>query len=108
MIHLRKEETAHFYQEHTAQLYFTNLVEYISSGPIVVYVLMKKNCIDEWKRLIGPANVKFAKKYHPFTLRAIYGVESENFLVKNGFHGSENRHAAQKEILFFFPNSKIF
>ncbi|XP_050531325.1 nucleoside diphosphate kinase-like [Daktulosphaira vitifoliae] len=107
ILHLRKEETSDFYREHTSELYFTNLVEYISSGPIVVYVLMKKNCIDEWKRLIGPTNVKYAKKNFPFTLRAKYGIESGNFPVKNGFHGSSNRHAAQNEILFFFPNSEI-
>ncbi|XP_050426974.1 nucleoside diphosphate kinase homolog 5-like [Adelges cooleyi] len=86
---------------------YPQLVEHLASGPIVVYVLMKTNCIDEWKRCVGPPNVAFARTYHPLTLRAIYGLDPETSAAANGFHGSDSRLAAHKEILFFFPYSDL-
>ncbi|XP_050439078.1 nucleoside diphosphate kinase homolog 5-like [Adelges cooleyi] len=106
VFHLKKEEAAHFYRSHKFELYYSNLVEHMTSGPIIVYVLMKSDCIADWKRCIGPADVAYAKQYEPFTLRAIYGKDSGNWSVTNGFHGSSSRRAAEKEILFFFPYSK--
>uniref|UniRef100_A0A2S2QNG5 Nucleoside diphosphate kinase n=1 Tax=Sipha flava TaxID=143950 RepID=A0A2S2QNG5_9HEMI len=79
----------------------------MSGGPIAVYVLAKRDCVQEWRRLIGPANVCTAKQRFPFSLRAVYGTESTAAPVANAFHGSDSPTAAKREIRFFFPNSKL-
>lgn len=107
MLRLTREQAAEFYNEHSLKLYFHRLIEHMSSGPVVVYVLTKKNCVDEWQRLIGPADVSFAKQYFPVSLRAVYGTEPGTDPVANAFHGSDSPDAAKREIQFFFPNSML-
>jgi len=105
VLRLTREQAAELYSEHATQLYFARLTEHMSSGPVVVYALAKKNCVDEWRRLIGPADVSFARRYFPVSLRAVYGTELGTAPVANAFHGSDSPAAAKREIRFFFPDS---
>jgi len=108
VLRLTREQAAEFYDKHSAEMYFTGLIDHMSSGPIVVYVLTKKNCIEEWQRLIGPADVGCAKRYYPVSLRAIYGTETSPMVpVRNAFHGSHSPSEAKREIRFFFPNGML-
>lgn len=107
MLHLTEEQTAEFYREHELELYFPRLVDHMSSGPIAVYVLEKTNCVREWQQLIGPANVRDAKKHFPLSFRALYGTEMSSAPVANAFHGSDSPTAAKREIRFFFPNGEF-
>jgi len=56
-LQLTPEQVADFYNNHFGELSFPNLVAYMSSGSIIVFVLAKQNAIEEWKRIIGPTTV---------------------------------------------------
>ncbi|XP_003245033.1 probable nucleoside diphosphate kinase 5 [Acyrthosiphon pisum] len=107
VLRLSRDQAAEFYAEHALATYFTRLVDHMSGDPIVVYVLSKRNCVEEWQRLIGPADVPRAKRLFPVSLRAIYGVEKGPDPVANAFHGSDSPAAAEREIKYFFPNMKL-
>lgn len=77
----------------------------ISSGPIIVMCLSKKNAIEDWINLICPPNVPEARPLFPASLEAKYGEPKEDTF--NGLHGSKDEEIAEKEIRFFFPESKL-
>lgn len=56
-LQLTPEQVSEFYDDHFGELSFPHLVVYMSSGPIVVFVLAKKDAVEEWKRIIGPTTV---------------------------------------------------
>ncbi|KAG5339934.1 NDK5 kinase, partial [Acromyrmex charruanus] len=100
-LQLTPEQVAEFYNNRFGELNFPNLVAYMSSGSIIVFVLAKQNAVKEWKRIIGPTTVTEARLYFPDSIRARYGRKGDN--LKNAIHGSYNREQAEKEIHFFFP-----
>ncbi|EZA53261.1 Nucleoside diphosphate kinase-like protein [Ooceraea biroi] len=100
-LQLTPEQVSEFYNDHFGELSFPHLVAYMSSGPIIVFVLAKKDAVREWKRLIGPTTVTEARLYFPDSIRARYGRRDDS--SKNAVHGSSNCEQAEKEIHFFFP-----
>ncbi|XP_011641718.2 nucleoside diphosphate kinase homolog 5-like [Pogonomyrmex barbatus] len=101
-LQLTPEQVAEFYKERFGELSFPHLVAYMSSGPIIVFVLAKENAIKEWKRIIGPTTVAEARLYFPDSIRARYGRRGDD--LKNAIHGSCDSEQAEKEIHFFFPD----
>merc|ERR1711937_909306 len=83
---LSPEQVSDFYAEHYGKMFFTNLVSYMSSGPVVALALAKKNAIADWRRVMGPTNPFFGK---------------DN--TRNAVHGSDSVLSANREISFFFP-----
>jgi len=55
-VHLSPEQASDFYSEHYGKMFFPSLVAYMSSAPIMVYVLAKDKAISAWRELIGPTN----------------------------------------------------
>ncbi|VVC35976.1 Nucleoside diphosphate kinase-like domain,Nucleoside diphosphate kinase,Dpy-30 [Cinara cedri] len=106
VLRLTRELVAEFYREHALELYFPRLVDHMSGKPVAVYILSKKNCVDEWRRLIGPADVRLARRDFPVSLRAIFSTKHATDCVANVLHGSDSLEAAKREISFFFPSSK--
>jgi nucleoside-diphosphate kinase len=102
---LTGEQVTQFYCEQHGSPGFPMLVAHMSSGPITVLCLSKNNAVDDWNTLIGPPNVSEAHRLFPGCLRAKYGDQSEETF--NGLHGSEDEDTAEKEIRFFFPESKL-
>ncbi|KAM0730651.1 Nucleoside diphosphate kinase-like protein 5 [Formica fusca] len=100
-LQLTPEQVSEFYNDHFGELSFPHLVAYMSSGPIIVFVLAKQNAVEEWKKIMGPATVTEARLYFPDSIRARYGRRGDGF--KNAVHGSSSREQAEKEIHFFFP-----
>ncbi|XP_022188259.2 nucleoside diphosphate kinase homolog 5 [Nilaparvata lugens] len=100
VVKLTPDQASDFYYDHYGNLNFPKLVLSLSKGPIVVYCLSKDNAISDWKTLLGPSDVRQAKKDNPFSLRALFGNEEKNL---DGLHGSDNRDKAENEIHFFFP-----
>lgn len=100
-LQLTPEQVSEFYNDHFGELSFPHLVAYMSSGPIIVFVLAKQNAVEEWKKIMGPATVMEARLYFPDSIRARYGRRGDGF--KNAVHGSSSREQAEKEIHFFFP-----
>merc|ERR1711937_187489 len=96
---LSPEQVSDFYAEHYGKMFFTNLVSYMSSGPVVALVLAKKNAIADWRRVMGPTNPIEARESFPDTLRALFGKDN----TRNAVHGSDSVLSANREISFFFP-----
>jgi|TARA_B100001093_G_scaffold59815_1_gene50512 nucleoside-diphosphate kinase len=96
-IHISKDEAAEFYKVHQSKPFYSDLCEYLSSGPIVVMILEGENAILANRKIMGATNPKDAD---PKTIRKIYGISID----KNSVHGSDSLENAKKEIEFFFKN----
>jgi len=94
---LNKESVAGFYAVHKDRPFFSELVDYISSGAIIVMVLEKKGAIKAWREMMGATDSKQAA---PGTIRNLFGTDK----TFNATHGSDAPETAQKEIAFFFPD----
>lgn len=97
MVHLTKRETGKFYGEHRGEEFFKRLVDYMSSGRIVVLKLRGEKAIKEIRNLIGVRDPQKAKKG---TIRGDYGLE----MPKNTVHASDSVDSAEKELSFFFED----
>lgn len=93
------ESVDYLYEEHKNKDFFLKLKEFMMSGPSILLILEANNAIIQWRQLIGPADIKRAKKSYPYTLRAIYGDEQNN--TRNACHGSDSIESAAREIAFF-------
>uniref|UniRef100_A0A1D1YI59 Nucleoside diphosphate kinase, mitochondrial n=1 Tax=Anthurium amnicola TaxID=1678845 RepID=A0A1D1YI59_9ARAE len=98
MVHLDEGNVTLFYAEHSEKSFFPRLIEYMTSGPVIVMVLEKSNAISDWRALIGPTDPRKAKISHPNSIRAMCGIDIE----RNCVHGSDSSQSASKEIKFFF------
>lgn len=96
MTRLTKEQAEQFYAEHSGKPFFSNLVSYMSSGPVVVMVLDGDNAISKNRILMGATDPAKAMKG---TLRNDFGTSMEH----NAVHGSDSVESAKREISFFFP-----
>ena len=92
---LSKETAGMFYEVHKARPFYGELVDYMSSGPIVAAILEKENAVADFRTLIGATNPKDAAEG---TIRKIY-AES---IAANAVHGSDSDENAQLEGDFFF------
>ena len=94
-IQIEKSEAEKFYKVHETKPFYNDLCSYLSSGPIVVMILEKKNAVLENRTLMGSTNPKDAEKG---TIRKKYGLSID----KNSVHGSDSVENAKIEIDFFF------
>ena len=99
-IRLSKEDVAKFYEVHKERPFFNDLVEYMTSGPVVVMVLEGENAVAKNRELMGATDPKEAA---PGTIRADFAESIE----ANAVHGSDSLENAQKEIAFFFAQREI-
>lgn len=93
---LTKQKAENFYAVHKEKPFFNDLVNFMTSGPIIIMVLQKEDGIEQWRKLIGETNPQKAKEN---SLRHIFGTNIE----KNAVHGSDSPQTAKQEILFFWP-----
>ena len=96
-IHISKDEAEKFYKVHESKPFFNELCSYLSSGPIVVMNLQRKNAVLENRKLMGATNPKEAEDG---TLRKKYGISID----KNSVHGSDSIENAKIELDFFFKD----
>uniref|UniRef100_A0A8C2WYF6 Nucleoside diphosphate kinase homolog 7 n=1 Tax=Cyclopterus lumpus TaxID=8103 RepID=A0A8C2WYF6_CYCLU len=101
MTTLSWKQAADFYVEHQSKPFFSNLVQFASSGPVVALELMGDEAVSIWRRLLGPADSSAARKEAPQSVRAQFGTDG----VKNVGHGSDSLAAAARELEFFFPST---
>ncbi|MBN2689937.1 MAG: nucleoside-diphosphate kinase [Gammaproteobacteria bacterium] len=101
MLRLNKNQAADFYAVHKGRPFFTALVEYMSSGPVLVQVLSGANAIVENRRIMGATDPSQAEAH---TIRADFAESIE----RNAVHGSDSKEAARQEIAFFFKEDEIF
>ena len=96
-IKIDKSEAETFYKVHETKPFYSDLCEYLSSGPIVVMILEKENAVLGNRELMGATNPKDAKEG---TIRKKYGISID----KNSVHGSDSTENAKIEIDFFFKD----
>jgi nucleoside-diphosphate kinase len=88
---LTKAQAEKFYDVHKKRPFFVELVEFMTSGPVVVMILSKDNAIADWRTLMGATNPAEAA---PKTIRKLYGSN----IGENATHGSDSIETAQQEI----------
>ena len=96
-IQIEKSEAEKFYKVHQTKPFYSDLCDYLSSGPIVVMVLQKENAVKGNRELMGSTNPKDADVG---TIRKKYGISID----KNSVHGSDSVDNAKIEIDFFFKD----
>jgi nucleoside-diphosphate kinase len=95
-INMTKAEAEKFYAVHKKRPFFGELVEMMTSGPVIVMALEKDNAIKAWRDLMGATNPAEAAEG---TIRKLFGSS----IGENATHGSDSKENALIEIQQFFP-----
>ncbi|MFY7707430.1 MAG: nucleoside-diphosphate kinase [Flavobacteriales bacterium] len=98
---LSSEEAGKFYEIHRERSFFGELVEYMTSGPIVVAILEKDNAVEDFRTLIGATDPQKAAEgtirrdfATSIAANAVHGSDSdENALIEGSFYFSSREHA---------------
>lgn len=101
MTQLTKAKAGEFYAVHRERPFYGELVEFMSSGPIVAAILEKENAVADFRTLIGATNPAQAA---PGTLRAKYAKS----VGENAVHGSDSDENAAIEGAFHFGGVELF
>lgn len=98
-LQLTKEQAEQFYAVHKARPFFGELVNFMTSGPIVAMVLEKENAVADWREFMGATDPEEAEEG---TIRHEFGRNKG----ENATHGSDSIENSVNEIAFFFPELK--
>lgn len=98
---LTKEQAGEFYAVHRERPFYTELVEFMSSGPIVAAILEKENAVADFRKLIGATD---PAKADEGTIRKKFASS----VGENAVHGSDSEGNAAIEGNFFFSNLERF
>jgi len=100
MLRLSESVAGGFYAEHRERPFFPALIEFMTSGPVVVQVLEGENAIARNRELMGATNPQEAA---PGTIRADFASNID----ANAVHGSDSTKSAAREIAYFFAASEL-
>jgi nucleoside-diphosphate kinase len=100
MIHMTENQARQFYAVHRERPFYNSLVQYMTSGPVVVSVLEGENTVVKYRDVMGATNPANAA---PGTIRKLYAESIEANVV----HGSDSPTNAEIEIRFFFEKPEI-
>ncbi len=101
MLYINRMQAEEFYSVHRERPFYQGLVEFMSSGPVIVMVLRHEKAVDEFRRLIGSTDPAKADRG---TIRAEFGTDVKT----NAVHGSDSPENALREARFFFSTIEIF
>ena len=101
LLKLSKEKAGEFYAVHRERPFYGELVEFMSSGPIIAAVLEKDNAVEDFRKLIGATNPAAAEEG---TIRKLYASS----VGENAIHGSDSDANAAIEGSFFFSQFERF
>ncbi len=99
-VRLTKQTAGSFYAVHKARPFYSDLVEYMSSGPCVPIAIEKDNAIADFRTLIGATDPAQAA---PGTIRKLFAESKQENIV----HGSDSPENGRIEIAFFFSESEL-
>jgi len=100
MLQLNEDSAGGFYAEHKGKGFFNDLMEFMTSGPVIVQVLEGDNAIARNRELMGATNPTQAA---PGTIRADFAKSID----ANAVHGSDSPASAEREISYFFKAEEI-
>jgi nucleoside diphosphate kinase len=95
MLTLDREDAARLYAPHRGKPFYDSLIEFMTSGPVVVCVLERDNAVTRLRELLGDTD---SRKAAPGTVRALYGTDNQ----KNAAHGSDSADSFERECAIFF------
>ena len=101
MKQLSRAEAEGFYAVHRERPFFNALVEFMSSGPVMIQVLEGENAVRKHRDLMGATNPKEAAAG---TIRADFA----DSIDANAVHGSDAAETAAVEIAYFFPSTDVY
>ena len=101
MIRITKPQAESFYSIHRGKPFFEGLVDFMTSGPVVVMILRHDNAVAEFRKLIGATD---PGKAEPGTIRRNFAVSVQ----MNAVHGSDSSENARIEADFFFSGIERF
>ena len=99
-IKLTTEQAENFYSVHKEKPFFGELIEYMTSEPVIVQVLKAENAVLKYREVMGSTNPKDAISG---SIRNVYGLN----IQENSVHGSDSNENAQKEIKYFFDDLEL-
>ncbi len=100
LIKISKELAEEQYAEHKGKVFYEPLIEYMTSGPVIVMAVEGENAIHVIRKLAGATNPIDAL---PGTIRGDYALITK----KNVIHASDSRESAQRELALFFKEEEI-
>lgn len=98
---LTREQAGQFYAVHKERPFYGELVDYMSSGPIVAAILEKSNAVSDYRKLIGATD---PTKADEGTIRKLFAKS----IAANAVHGSDSDENAIIESNFFFSQLERF
>jgi nucleoside-diphosphate kinase len=100
MTKLTTAQAEEFYAEHKERPFFSGLVKYMTSAPVVLQVLKGDGAVLKNREIMGATNPSDAKSG---TIRKDFAIDIES----NSIHGSDSTESAKREVDFFFSNDEI-
>ena len=97
---LSKEKAEGFYIEHKERPFFGELVNFMTSGPVMLMVLEGENAVAKNRELMGATNPANAAEG---TIRKLYARS----VGENSVHGSDSASSAEREIAYFFERNEV-
>ena len=101
MIHFTRNQAEGFYQVHKGKPFFEELINFMTSGPVMALVLEAEAVIKRNRLLMGHTNPELAEEG---TIRKKFGTN----LTRNAVHGSDSKETAEQEIAYIFNALEIF
>ncbi|MBM3420009.1 MAG: nucleoside-diphosphate kinase [Bacteroidetes bacterium] len=101
MVKLTIPQASLFYEVHKGKDFFNGLIKFMTSGPVVVMILLHTNAVEEFRRLLGSTDPEKAAEG---TIRKAFAVSTR----MNAVHGSDSNENAEKEANFFFSGIERF
>ena len=99
-IKLSSDKAEDFYSIHKEKPFFNDLIQYMTSEPVIVQVLQGDDAVSKYRNLMGSTNPKDAEAG---TIRKEFGINVQ----ENSVHGSDSEENAKKEIEYFFEENEI-
>lgn len=97
---LTREEAQTFYAEHETKPFFNDLVDYMTSGPVMLTCLERQNAIALLRETVGATDPAQAA---PGTVRALYGRSKQ----MNSVHASDSAASSEREVKLFFGTAAL-
>jgi len=99
-IKLSKEKAEGFYHIHKDKSFFNDLIDYMTSAPVIIQVLKGENAVNQYRKIMGATNPENADAG---TIRKEFALN----IQENSVHGSDSEENAEIEIKYFFDDSEI-
>ena len=100
MVHLTKQEAGGFYAEHKGRPFYSDLIDFMTSGPVIIQVLYGDDAVIVNRNLMGATDPTEADSG---TIRADFA----DSIDANAVHGSDSTTSAQREISYFFTKDEL-